>query len=176
MSFNKILPLLPKRRPDLLAVQVPPQAVSAACLAIADAVTTAIAIDDQAATTLVIGDAVTTNIAISAHSCGEFTMAVNNHDVGDVILFTALFTDAVSGAAVDPTAVFFGLRDPSGNLATYQYTVDAEVIKNGVGDYKISLAVDETGTWSYRWYSTGTGQASEEQLFRVRQLQTVAAV
>jgi hypothetical protein len=29
-------------------------------------------------------------------------------------------------------------------------------------------AVTDEGDWHYRWYSTGSGQASEEHWFRVR--------
>lgn len=87
-----------------------------------------------------------------------------NYDVGDLVLATGTFTD-IGGNPVDPSAVFFSVRDPSANLDTYQYGVDPEVTRSGAGVYSIQVDVDEPGRWKVRCYSTGTGQAADRTSF-----------
>lgn len=88
----------------------------------------------------------------------------NNYDVGDLARITAEFTDA-GGADVDPTDVFCAYTDPSGNVTTLHYGVDAALVRSAAGHYYVDINVDEAGTWLYHWYSTGTGQASEYDYF-----------
>jgi len=92
----------------------------------------------------------------------------NTWDVGDLIRCTGTFTDS-AGAAVDPANVFVKIKDPSRNVDTYQYGVDSELVKSGTGVYYTDVDVDERGTWAYRWYSTGTGQAAGENTFKARE-------
>ena len=91
----------------------------------------------------------------------------NAYDVGDEVRCTGTFTDA-NGAAVDPTAVYVKVKDPSGNVTTYQYGEDPEVVKSDTGIYYVDVNVDEAGDWWYRFYSTGTGQAAGEETFWAR--------
>jgi len=85
---------------------------------------------------------------------------MNTYDVGDLALLTASFTDE-NGSAIDPTDVYCIYTDPSGNSVSLHYGVDAALQRSGVGTYQVELNLDEAGIWTYRWYSTGTGQASE---------------
>lgn len=92
---------------------------------------------------------------------------MNSYDKGDLIRCSGAFTDA-DGAAQDPTAVFFQFKNPSGETTTYTYDDDAELVKVSTGNYRVDVNADEIGTWSYRFYSTGTGQAAGEGQFSVK--------
>jgi hypothetical protein len=70
---------------------------------------------------------------------------------------------------VDPTAVFCEVRTPAGVETTYTYGVDAGLVKDSVGNYHLNVSATARGTWPYRWYSTGTGQAAGESWFFVRE-------
>ena len=89
-----------------------------------------------------------------------------NYDKGDLVRCAAAFTNT-AGTAIDPTAVLFKVKDPSGNITTYTYLTDAELVKDSTGNYHVDVDADEVGTWYYRYYSTGTGQAAGEGTFDV---------
>lgn len=89
------------------------------------------------------------------------------YDKGDRVRCTGTFTDS-AGAAQDPTAVFFQFKDPSDNATTYTYGVDAELVKSSTGVYYVDVDADEEGTWTYRLYSTGTGQGAAQSTFGVK--------
>jgi len=91
----------------------------------------------------------------------------NTYSVGDLVTVDGTLTDA-NGDELDPTDAFVQYRDPSGNVATKQYGVDVEVVKDSTGVYHVDVDADEAGTWYYRFYSTGTGQAADESNFEVR--------
>lgn len=93
---------------------------------------------------------------------------MNVYDKGDLLRCSGTFTDA-DGIAQDPTAVFFKYKTPAGTTITYTYGTDDELVKDSNGNYHVDLDLDEVGTWSYRFYSTGTGQAAAEGQFFVQQ-------
>lgn len=93
---------------------------------------------------------------------------MNLYDVGDQTRISSAFVN-LAGAAIDPTTVIFKFRSPSAVVTTsYVYGVDGAVIKDSVGNYHVDLALTEAGYWSYRWESTGVGQAAGEQRLLVR--------
>jgi hypothetical protein len=49
-------------------------------------------------------------------------------------------------------------KDPSGNVTTLTYGVDAAVVKDGTGIYHVDVDVDEEGRWFYRCEGSGTTQ------------------
>jgi hypothetical protein len=81
------------------------------------------------------------------------------YHVGDLIRIAAAWTNA-AGTATDSTAVLCQYRDPSGNVTSLTYGTDAELEKASTGNYYVDVDGDEAGTWAYRFYSTGTGQAA----------------
>lgn len=89
-------------------------------------------------------------------------------DVGDAVICQGIFTTAATGAAVDPTNVYFQTKTPSGTITTYTYGVDPEVQRLAVGQYTATVSATADGDWYCRWYSTGTGQAAEEIKFNVK--------
>jgi hypothetical protein len=91
----------------------------------------------------------------------------NTYEKGDLVRVTGTWTDT-DGSAVDPSAVFTSYTDPSNVQVDLEYGVDAALKKSGTGIYYVDVDADETGTWYYRFYSTGTGQAANETFFDVR--------
>lgn len=89
-----------------------------------------------------------------------------SYHVGDLIRVAAVFTN-VAGTAVDPTAVFVKYKDPGGTVTTLTYGVDAALVRDSAGNYHVDIDADEAGTWTYRFFSTGTGQAANEKRFTV---------
>lgn len=98
-------------------------------------------------------------------------MAWNKIDPGNARKLTASFTDADLGGVVDPDAVFLVVMQPGESRAeatVYEYGVDSEIVKDDVGEYSAIIAFPTTGNAYYRWWSTGDGQASLEQMIEVR--------
>lgn len=92
--------------------------------------------------------------------------AIKTFDVGDSVLLAASFKKA--GQLIDPTNVFFRYRNPSNVTTTLQYGVDGAVTKTSTGEYRLNVSANAAGVWSYRIYSTGTGEAAREGQFLVR--------
>lgn len=92
----------------------------------------------------------------------------NTYDIGDLVRVSAVFTNS-AGTAIDPTAVYVKYRTPAGVTTTLTYGVDVALVKDSVGHYHADISITAAGTWRYRWYSTGTGQASEEHYLKARQ-------
>jgi len=86
--------------------------------------------------------------------------------VGDLLRVSATFTNS-AGSEIDPTAVLFSFKDPSGNKTSYTYGLHEQLVKDDTGDYHVDISMDESGKWYYRFYSTGTGQAAEEGEFKI---------
>lgn len=61
---------------------------------------------------------------------------------------------------VDPTSVYFNLETPGGAKSTFQYNVGGTVQRSATGIYYADVSLGTAGTWYYRFYSTGTGQAA----------------
>ena len=89
-----------------------------------------------------------------------------DYEKGDLVRCSAAFTN-IAGAYVDPAAVLFRFKNPGGTTTTYTYGVDAELVKDAVGQYHVDVDANAEGVWFYRFESTGTGQAAGEEAFSV---------
>lgn len=89
------------------------------------------------------------------------------YDKGDLVRAAAAFT-TTAGAATDPSAVFAKYTTPAGTVTTLTYGVDAALVKDSTGNYHVDIDASSVGTWTYRFYSTGTGQAAAEGEFFVK--------
>lgn len=89
-----------------------------------------------------------------------------DYDLGNLVHVKATFKDS-DGQRTDPDVVKLSVRDPGGTTTTYIFGTDDEVVKDGVGRYSSDINADETGTWYYRWWATGDGQAADEGEFTV---------
>ncbi len=99
--------------------------------------------------------------------------AYNQHDLGDLVKVSAVFKNAETQVALDPEVVKLSVRPPSGTVTTYTYLDDATITKSSTGNYAANIDANEAGRWSYRWWSTGNGQAAEESFFEVLAAQSV---
>ncbi len=100
-------------------------------------------------------------------------MGINVYDIGDLVTVRGAFTDA-AGLPADPAAVSVAYEDPSGNVTTLVYGVDAAVVKDSTGNYSLEISIDEAGDWHYRWIATGTGQGAQLGQFAVKNNQVAA--
>lgn len=86
------------------------------------------------------------------------------YDVGDTAVISAVYRTTL-GVLYDPANVWGRFTDPSGNITTYQFGVDVELVKDAVGLYHFNIAVDEAGTWTYSFFTTGAGQTADYGFF-----------
>jgi hypothetical protein len=91
-------------------------------------------------------------------------------DKGDKVRCTGSFTDK-DGVAVDPTTVNFKFKKPGATPTVYVFGTDSQVVKDSVGNYHVDLNADQSGTWFYRFESTGNEQAAGEAEFIVSRSQ-----
>lgn len=92
-------------------------------------------------------------------------MTINYYKQGQKVRGSCTFT--VDDVATDPTTVTAKVMDPSGNVSTYVYGVDAELGKTSTGVYYVDVVTDEEGEWRFRFEGTGTCTAVEESSFGV---------
>lgn len=91
---------------------------------------------------------------------------MSSYGIGNVVRVTGNFTDPFnSDADTDPGLVKAAIKNPSGNLTTYVYGTDAELVRSTTGVYYVDVYFDEVGTWHIRIYSETTGIAAAEQTF-----------
>jgi hypothetical protein len=83
-----------------------------------------------------------------------------HYALGTLVTVAAFFRDT-SNELIDPAVVNFRFRDPTQQETTYVYGVNAELVKDAVGKYHVDIDAIY-GRWQYRFYSTGNGQAADE--------------
>lgn len=88
---------------------------------------------------------------------------------GQLLRAPAIFRKR-DGTLFDPVAVTFRVKRPgsSPQVTELVYGVDADVVKNSVGNYHVLLEVDAAGTWHVRWEGSGPFQAADEISFNVK--------
>jgi hypothetical protein len=74
----------------------------------------------------------------------------------------------LDGNLIDPQTVKIYVKDPNAVVTIKTYGTDSEVIKESTGRYHMDVAASIVGRWTYRFESTGTGQAADERDFVVR--------
>ncbi len=95
------------------------------------------------------------------------TPATVTYPIGAVVQVATLF--ATDGVAVDPMGVSFTyLPVASGTPVTLVYGSDAALVKDSTGNYHVNLdTTSYSGSWKWRFFSTGTGQSSAQGSFYV---------
>jgi hypothetical protein len=89
------------------------------------------------------------------------------YDKGDLVRCSGTFKDS-SNELIDPTVVKFDFTAPGEDAVTYTYATDLQLVKDSTGLYHVDVDAAMAGTWFYRFYSTGTGQAADEGSFVVK--------
>lgn len=95
-------------------------------------------------------------------------MPYNTYDLGDLVKVSAMFKNADTAGVIDPDVINLSVRTPAGAVTTYTFSVDANLIKEDVGQYYAMISVNQSGYWFYRWWSAGYGQTAKEKEFEVR--------
>lgn len=99
---------------------------------------------------------------------------MNTYTEGELVKCTGTFTDE-DGVAQDPTGVRFVQENPTGASTEYVFGTDIEVVKDSTGVYHVNVdTTGHPGTWKYRFYGTGTGQAAGQLKFKVMRAVPVA--
>ena len=79
----------------------------------------------------------------------------NRYMVGQGVTVKGTYTNAATGAFVDPDDACVDILDPMGDLTTYKYTdTKTLVTKASTGIYTFNVdTTDSDGRWQYRWWS-----------------------
>lgn len=93
----------------------------------------------------------------------------NTYVEGQVAELQGEYRRGSTGEWFDPDAVFLSIEDPDGEVTTYEYGVDFQIVKDDTGRYHADVACSAAGTWYYRWWSTGDGQGSGQRRFDVEE-------
>ncbi len=81
------------------------------------------------------------------------------YEIDTPIQIEGIFLDALNNVYVDPTDVKLFVKDPAG--ATILYSIaNSSVIRESAGHYTVTLEPTISGTWTYKWQSTGTFPAT----------------
>lgn len=94
-------------------------------------------------------------------------MSLNSYDQGSAVRMASSFQNA-SGTPTDPTYVALSYELPDTTEVILVYGVNAQIVRTGPGVYYADIAVNQAGTWRFRWYGEGGIQAAADELFNVR--------
>ncbi len=97
-------------------------------------------------------------------------MEAKTYQIGDSIRLSVLF-QALDFTPTDPAAIKVRIMKPSGTIVILTYGTGTEVVRDSAGTYHadfIPADNTEAGDWYYRWEGTGTLQAANEGIFKVR--------
>ena len=99
-------------------------------------------------------------------------MPTECYDIGDLRRLTAAFT--VGGAPADPDAgtVMFTMLEPDGVKTVYTHPANAQIVKDGLGNYHVDWIVAKPGRHAYRWTGAGAAHAAEPGDFYARRKET----
>jgi hypothetical protein len=92
------------------------------------------------------------------------------YDIGDRRKLSVDIADE-NGTAVDPDEVRFLMSEPDGFVTTYEYGLDPEIVRTGVGSYHLEWDCAEPGNHVWRVEASGNVAVAEEAFFHVRQSQ-----
>lgn len=92
---------------------------------------------------------------------------MNTYTDGELVKCTGTFKDE-NDVVADPSTVTFVYETPAGAVTELVYGTDAEVVKDSTGVYYVNLdTTGVPGTWKYRFFSSGNGQAAAQSKFKV---------
>jgi len=98
----------------------------------------------------------------------------NYYTLGASVRVWCTFQDSSSNNQ-DPDNVFFRYVDSAGSTTSLTYGgtgANTRVVKNATGVYYWDVDANAQGTFSYKWWSTGVGQAADQDAFHVKEERT----
>lgn len=87
---------------------------------------------------------------------------VTSLTVGTRAKATTAFTSLAGGVLTDPTNVRGKVRAPDGQITTYVYGVDVELVREGTGIYSFEFTISTNGRWQARCEGDGAVVAADE--------------
>ncbi len=91
---------------------------------------------------------------------------MNKYKYGTLVRMSAAFT--VGGVDTNPTTLVYKLKNPAGDVTTYTYGVDVQLVKDGGdGHYHVDYTTLSAGLHSYRFVGTGAAAVAGEKQFQV---------
>lgn len=94
------------------------------------------------------------------------------YDVGDLLKIYFYFYNEDGVTPVDPDTVTLKVKTPTGQITTYVYNVDAQVVREAGTDpannnaayirYYLLVKFTRSGWWWFRGEALGAGESSEE--------------
>lgn len=81
------------------------------------------------------------------------------YEIDTPIQIEGIFLDALNNVYVDPSDVQLFVKSPTGAIVQYSIA-NSSVIREGAGHYTVTLEPTLSGTWTYKWQSTGTFPAT----------------
>lgn len=94
---------------------------------------------------------------------------LNDYDVDDVAEISAEFRVARTGVLTNPTTLVVTVKPPSANAYTMVYGVDAGVIRDATGLYRIQIPLSESKAWKVEVKSTGAVAGMQPYVINVRE-------
>jgi len=73
-----------------------------------------------------------------------------------------------AGSLADPAEMYFRIRSPAGVETTYEYLVDAELVRESLGTFSSAVTFDDDGSWWLRAKADGDIIDALEVEVRVR--------
>jgi hypothetical protein len=68
------------------------------------------------------------------------------------------------GDLVDPDTLSLNVRDPEGDITTYVYGTDEEVVRDSLGVYYADVEIGVPGMWVFAWSTTNEEQVEGVQI------------
>lgn len=68
------------------------------------------------------------------------------------------------GELVDPDTLSLSVRDPEGDVTTYVYGADPEVVRDSLGVYHADVEIGTPGMWVFAWSTTNEEQVEGVQI------------
>ena len=96
-------------------------------------------------------------------------MLLGTFDIGDIVKVKNELRNE-DGDLFNPNVLSVTVKKPDMSVETFVYGTDVEVVRSETGKHFIRVSVDQSGEWVIRWFSTGDGQASQEDTLEVREL------
>lgn len=90
-------------------------------------------------------------------------MVTSSYHIGDLRVLSAQFR--VGTTLTDPSALTFEMLEPDGVKTTYTQGVDAELVKDGTGQFHVDWTIAKAGRHFIRWAGTGAAQEANEGEF-----------
>lgn len=86
----------------------------------------------------------------------------NTYDIGDYVRLSSTYT--IDSVPTNPTLVFLFVQHPNGTLDSY---ATGDFTNSPTGTFYLDVLADDSGRWEYRFASSGTVVAADENFFIV---------